>query len=143
MHRNKKRVICSGHGPIFCGKQYKSPWEDVWIRWKERRKTKYHAPVLISLPLARFDLSVAEELVKKYPEEKEFRDDLVSLQGIISTLEAGAYYIKDFDKFPTLYTPKDYIDQAEAEKLLSMLLIEHKNLKFDWRRPKIVVTPMG
>ena len=40
----QKRIRCFGHGPIFTGPQYKSPWEDVWLRWKGKPgRAVYHA----------------------------------------------------------------------------------------------------
>jgi len=40
----QKRIRCFGHGPIFAGPQYKSPWEDVWLRWKGKPgRTVYRA----------------------------------------------------------------------------------------------------
>jgi hypothetical protein len=36
MAGQRKRIVAVCYGPIAFGPQYRSPWEDVWIRWKAK-----------------------------------------------------------------------------------------------------------
>lgn len=45
----QKRIRCYCHGPIAFGSRYKSPWEDVWLKWKGKpgRAVYRAAPTLM------------------------------------------------------------------------------------------------
>ena len=56
MAGQRKRIVAICYGPIAFGPQYRSPWEDVWIRWKAKpgRRLYYAAPTLFTNALHPF-----------------------------------------------------------------------------------------
>lgn len=147
---SRKRVLCSCHGPIAFGPHYKSPWEDVWLRWKGKpgRKVYRAAPTLVCHRELYVELEMHAE-IRKGPlhplsigdiilpgtpevpmEEREswyLRDDEV-MRSMLAALERAPYAC-DWQSYPerdkglsTVYTKAAGIDRKEAERMLAYFL---------------------
>lgn len=149
----KVNVLCTG--PIAISRKYCCTWDDVWINWNVkpgRKNKKYLAPTLMSRTDIERDL---ENHKKEFEELKEKEsDDIVFIETeieydkeILQELDKGNIFIqKDMDDLiPDVVSPKEYINKDEAERMLTKLLEEWfglKNIRFKWKRPKLVVTPV-
>lgn len=149
MHPKGKLIHCRGHEPIFGDPLFKQPWTDVWIYWscKPGRRTEHIGPTLVSLPSAKQDLEITEACASKYP-NLDYTADLARERTVIQALEAGAeMHYEANSHIPQITTSKDYIDRAEAERMLRFYLKEEHNLpvvRFKWHRPTrgLIVYPM-
>lgn len=147
-----KLVKCKGHGPLqnWGWPDLLVGWEDVWISWscKPGRKTAYRGPTLIGMVDLKSEIYFHGELVKEYPEEPSYQEDLDSLLSAKEQLLAGKPFVveggnKNCD---SIYTAKDWINRAEAEKMLAYYLRETegmKDVRFKWVRAKRLVMPMS
>jgi hypothetical protein len=75
MAGQRKRIVAVCYGPIAFGPQYRSPWEDVWIRWKAKpgRRLYYAAPTLICRAELLADLKWTRERNRLRPELADSR----------------------------------------------------------------------
>jgi len=123
--------------------RYQSPWEDVWIRWREKRKRKYAGTTLMGMKSLEFDLRCYTETETEY-EGKD--DDAKETQKLIERVKWHRIW-HDVDgptDVPDIYTSDDYITRAIAERMIAFYLGEdHGHLKFRWKRPAIMVVPVG
>jgi len=139
-----KKITVKCYGPIGINKTYQSSWEDVWLSWTDKpgRKKYYLAPCLCS----------KTDLKRDYQIELELKED-----GILSFLKQTedalkfvnnnkiyVYVHNDYKNIPTIYSPKDFIDRAEAERMISevMKLHGYDSIICKWKRPKTVIIPM-
>lgn len=142
-----KRVRCLGHGPIFAGSHYRSGWEDVWLRWKGKPgRTIYRAaPCLISSGDLRGEIESCRWMLERHPGkyDRHYQQDIAANEAILARLTEAPYWADDAD-CPNVYTRTDYIDRAEAERMIAWFLADRygvKRPKLDWQRPEIVVIP--
>lgn len=154
----RKRVVCTGHGPIFFGPQYRSPWEDVWVRWRRGKPSAgpgHVGPCLQSANELRAEIRMHED-IRNRPDDADLRikglswssstfaerqgwyrtDDAVAEQ-VLGELETQPY-ADDGDKWPSakskpslanIYTKANGIDRAEAERMLAYYLEKHYGLR--------------
>ena len=135
MNSSKKKIRCTCYGPIACGKEYVSPWEDVWISWKERRKTKRAALTVIGTEHTKSEYEMAQE---HYEETGEawWIDEASKNWPFPRGIE---YFIFEGNN---IYCNKQYINRNTTEEMIAAFLgmkIEH--LKFEWKRPKFIIIP--
>ena len=116
MPRQNKRVLAVCYGPIAFGPHYKSPWEDVWLRWKGKpgRRRYYSAPTLICRAELVADLEHHRDRHKKRPEL--YAGDIAHDEAMLLALERSAHVVDDWDP-PNVYTRAVGIDRAEAERI--------------------------
>lgn len=121
MPRQRKRVIAICYGPIAFGPHYKSPWEDVWLRWKGKpgRRCYHSAPTLIWRAELLADVKRHRERQKKRP--KWYADDIAHDEAMLYVLEDSPYAVDDWNP-PNVYTRAIGMDRAEAERMLAFLL---------------------
>jgi hypothetical protein len=150
MQPKGKLVHCKGHEPIFIQPSFKQPWADVWINWaaKPGRKRMRCGPTLVSLPSAKQDLELTKRCADENP-SLDYAEDLEREEIIVTVLEAGAeiHCDKSLSGIPQITTSKDYIDRAEAERMLRFYLEQEHKLsvvRFKWHRPThgLIVMPM-
>lgn len=145
MPRQRKHVIAVCHGPIAFGPHYKSPWEDVWLRWKGKpgRRRYYSAPTLICRAELVADLEWHHRLPKKGAQLQS--SDTAHNEAMLQALERSPHVVDDWDP-PNVYTRAVGIDRAEAERMLAFLLeCRHGvlNPKFEWKKTDFCITPTG
>ena len=143
MARRRKRIVAVCYGPIAFGPQYRSPWEDVWIRWKAKpgRRLYYAAPTLICRAELLADLKWTRERQRKRPQLADITHD----EAMLAALEVSPYAADDCDP-PNVYTRANGISRAEAERMLAFLLERRhgiRNPKFHWRKTGFCITPTG
>jgi len=126
------KVIVNCFGPIAFGQDYQSPWEDVWLQWTTkpgRRKIRW-APCLVSRSYA----NAAQEFDPDYYSQP--------LQAVAS----GDIFIVDPKSETTeIFTPADYVDRAEAERMITTLVTAISGpqpVRFKWKRPKLFIQPV-
>lgn len=150
------KVVVDCFGPINQSRKAKSLWEDVWLTWrvKPKRKNKKHVePTLISKKDLERDIRLHKEELEDCKKENEtntiidfIKKDLSRNLKILDELEKGNIYIEynPNDNIPNIYTPKDYIDKNEAERMCKKLLEEYydlQNIIFKWKRSNLVIIP--
>lgn len=144
--RKHIQAIC--HGPIAFGVQYKSPWEDVWLRWhgKPGRTRYYLGPTLCCEAELIADLEMNIECQRKHP-EYDYSEDIDGSRRMLQDLRGSRFASELVGGTPGIYTKANGIDRKEAEAMLAFMLekrFDIKNPKFDWRRQTdFCVSPMG
>lgn len=141
-----KKITVDCYGPIAVGRKYQSPWEDVWLSWKAKpgRKKYYLAPCLIGKIDAEQSHELNLECVKIHP-DTNWTEEIEQSKAAVEATSLGKIFIADPESaIPNVYTPKDFIDRAEAEKMIACLMKLHgvKNIKCVWRKPRFIVVPM-
>jgi hypothetical protein len=132
----KKRILTICHGPIALGLQYKSPWEDVWLRWKGKpgRRRYSSAPTLVCRAELIADLESDRCLQNK--RSAASAGDIEHDKAMLDELECAPYAVDDWDP-PNVYTRANGINRAEAERMLAFLLERRYkvlNPKFEWKK---------
>lgn len=159
----QKRIRCFCHGPIAAGPQYKSPWEDVWLRWKGKpgRRVYHAAPCLSCSAEIQPELDSHQRIrdrdekadpvknlvtgldlpeVTKEERASWYLEDDARLRTAQKTLETQPYYVdppwpgKEAKHLEQVYTNAKGIDRAEAERMLAFYLAE----VFGIKNPKFV-----
>ena len=143
MAGQRKCILAICYGPIAFGPQYRSPWEDVWIRWKAKpgRRLYYAAPTLICLAELLADLQRTRERHRKRPRPEDIAHD----EAMLTALEVSPHAADDYDP-PNVYTRAIGINRSEAERMLAFWLGRRhgiKNPKFEWRKTDFCITPTG
>jgi hypothetical protein len=144
----RKHIQLRCHGPVAVSRRNESPWEDVWLRWRDRPgRPRRLGPVLIGRLDLEEDIEFTKSLIESYPDTQEFRDELVEKELALREVQTGAFAVSGSAKDGSfaLYTPAEWITQREAERMIGWYLATHhgiKNPKFKWRRPKYVIIPM-
>jgi hypothetical protein len=143
MAGQRKRIVAVCYGPIAFGPQYRSPWEDVWIRWKAKpgRRLYYAAPTLICRAELLADLKRTRERHRKRPRLADITHD----EAMLAALEVSPHAADGCDP-PNVYTRANGINRAEAERMLAFWLERRhgiKNPKFGWRKTDFWITPTG
>lgn len=141
----QKRITCRGHCPIFVDPDYKQPWADVWIRFKARPGRAFEfGPTLMTKQDVEAHLKITEECQAEHP-EFDYGKDIADARRALAALEVSDVYVDpEIHHGPEIYTSRDGIDRNEAERMLSAFVARYgyKNLKFVWKRPKIVAVPV-
>lgn len=136
---SQKRVRLFCHGALSAGPQYQTHWEDVWLRWKGKpgRKLYYAGPCLCTRADLESHLVIDRDLVRQYPGGWHDKNVAVS-ETLLAILDRQAFAVDDYD-CPNVYTNADFIDRAEAERMLVWFLKERHgvtNPKFVWQKNK-------
>ena len=143
MAGQRKRILAICYGPIAFGPHYRSPWEDVWIRWKAKpgRRLYYVAPTLICRAELLADLKRTRERHRKRPRLQDITHD----EAMLAALDVSPHAADDYDP-PNVYTRATGINRAEAERMLAFLLERQygiKHPKFEWKKTDFCITPTG
>lgn len=150
--RQRKHIRVRCYGPIAVDKSYESPWEDIWLRWRDRPGRARKATVTIcGRGNLENDIDIQEKCLADAVREKkdyatECAADLAKLRGLLAKLttpESTALYPHDDDDgCPDIYCGKEMLTRAEAERVMAQWLEQKhglRNLKFCWRRPRYMV----
>jgi len=141
---SKKTIKIKSHSHCAIYADYKTPWEDVWLELKVRRKKIYLAPCILSLSSLKSDIEIEKEISQIRPYSK----DLKRLLHILNELSSGCkYYIEDFeDTTPNIYVGKEAIDRKAIEYALDFYLRQLGHLKseprFEWVKPRLCTISM-
>ena len=150
----KKVVRVSGHSSIHAKRNTKELWCDVWLRFKDRRKTVLLAPCLNSFRYLLMDLDFAKDIQRQDNERPNNHEsklgaqdaldlDLEVLAGqrIINDLKNGATAVVEGQAFiEEVYTMHDLIDRAAANEMILEYLHQKgynkNNIKVVWDKYK-------
>jgi hypothetical protein len=136
-----KLITVRCYDPIAVDKTYRQPWSDLWISFtsKPGRRRYAFAPTLVSLPALKQDLQMALDVndAAEAADCERIMQLLNEDDGL--DIERGAN-----EDQPTIYTSREYIDRAEAQRMISYFLgtLGYANCRFKWLRPKIVLIPV-
>ena len=143
-----KRITVTCYGPIAHDPRNESPWEDVWIRWRNRPgRPVYEGPVLCTAAGLESDISINRECAKTHP-ELEWDAEYAELQTHLATVQADGYAHSDGGRYntPEIWTLRGSIDRGEAERMLAWHLLKRHGIRqpnFKWRRPRYFIGPIG
>lgn len=144
-----KKITVSCCGPIALGKRnnYEVPWEDVYLSWSGKPKGKKYriAPVIVSKTDAEHEYKLLKELQEENP-DYDFSEEINILENALKHIkEYNQIYIHDpNDPLCAIYTPKEYIDRKEAERMIRELMVNHygfNEIICKWKRPRLVILP--
>jgi len=127
----------------------RQPWSDVRISFVEEPggQTIEFEPTLVSRARLERDLDFERDYRRKHPRE-DGSATIERLATIVEHFNNGAEFYVDIkstnDKIPEIYTSHEFIDQAEAERMLVHFLETQgiKNIGFQWIWPDIVCPPI-
>jgi len=140
---HKKTIRVSCYGPIALYPEYMSPWEDIWITYKVRRKKVHKGPCFI----AGVDDEIEKEnffIEKLGHTDREILDDLLAIK---KRFDAGEkYVIQNDDDMPNIYINCDGLTKKEVEKAIEWYLRKKDVLesipRFRWNKPKFIAIPV-
>jgi hypothetical protein len=126
----------------------RQPWSDVRISFipEPGGETIQFEPTLVSHARLERDLNFAREHQRKHPDDNS--ETIERLAKIAEHFNNGAEFYVDNkstdDKIPEIYTSHEFIDQAEAERMLTHFLGTRgiKDVGFLWIWPDIVCPPI-
>ena len=143
-------MIC--YGPISCGYQYKSPWEDVWIEYfSGKRRLKSEGPCIIGAWDIQNQINMQEDLIKENP---GWRDEYIkNLYRVKDEFSQGNMFaLLDVEMktgTPDIFVNQELIDRKSAEEAVKWYLIKKGVLKseprFRWKKPDrdFIITPVS
>jgi hypothetical protein len=143
----RKVVRCFGHGVIHAGPHYQTHWQDVWLRWKGKPGQKVYraAPCIVTRADLEADLVTDEVWAANYPEGHSFKENCKKqveyTKRMLAILDTQPFARDDYD-CPNVYTNAEFIDRAEAERMLAWYLLDAhgvKNPKFDWEKADFII----
>ncbi|MFW6242878.1 MAG: hypothetical protein ACOC2W_01855 [bacterium] len=139
-----KKITVGTWSPIAVHKWYESIWDDVQLSWsvKPGRSVRKISPMLGSKKDAENEY---KDLIDMQNESSDFdySEEINNIKKIIDYMnEYNEIYIEDpDDPITEVYTPKDYIDKKEAERMIAKLMKHYgfDEIRCKWKRPKIFV----
>lgn len=145
-----KKIRCRCYGWIATTRSAKSPWEDVWLRWKGKpgRRTYTAAITLKCRAEVLVDQQYGRELQAEDPDSGFWPTNVAETERMLAAL-AKETYIVGPDADPTyIYTSANGIDRAEAERMLAFFFRQRHGIgspQFKWNRLKAgpAVIPLG
>ena len=142
-----KEIKVKCYGPITLSSNYESPWEDVWLSWKGKpgRKKYYLGPCLSSKTDAESEHEINLECQEKHP-DIEWDEEIEKSRETLEVINNGEIYIDDnHSTIPNVYSPKEFINRKEAERMIVKLLETRgvKNIKCNWLKPKMIIVPIS
>src|SRR6185503_20270747 len=135
--------------PMGRDRSVRQPWSDVRISFvaEQGGATIEFEPTLVSRARLERDLNFEREYQRKHPRE-DGSDTIDRLASVVEQFNNGAEFYVDSkstdDKIPEIYTSREFIDQAEAEKMLAHFLETQRitEVAFQWIWPEIVCGPL-
>lgn len=133
-----KKITVKCYGPIAVGREHRSSWEDVWLSWtgKPGRKKYYLGPTLVSRTALEQDHQINIKC--------RFNDEIVRTSEVLKQVLAGNSWVDwSNPNIPTIYSPKEWIDRDEAERMIGELMLHHgfTSIRCKWKRPKMIIIP--
>lgn len=137
-----KKILVRCHSPLAVDRKCDVEWSDVWLSWTDKpgRKKYYLAPCLCSKSSLDLDIEVQNKCTADYP-DLDWRDETEMLAKASEAVGAGRIYIEDSPNgTPTIYSPMEYINRDEAERMIAevMKLHGYNDIVCKWKRTKIV-----
>jgi len=149
----KKTIKLYCHGPIAFGSQYRSPWEDVWIKYfSGKRKKVSEGPCIISRSDLQGQIDFHERRSESADSEwrREIVEDLLRVKSEFSQGNKFALMDPDMETAtPDIYVNEEFVDKKLAEEAIEWYLKKKGVLKdkprFQWDKPdrSFVITPVG
>ncbi|MFW6046953.1 MAG: hypothetical protein ACOCP4_04115 [Candidatus Woesearchaeota archaeon] len=139
-----KKITVKSVSPIAAHRWYETLWDDVFLSWscKPGRSVYKIAPMIGSrkdLEYQYEDMIKLQKNASDYDYSKEINDIKKALDYINSY---NKIYIENpNDPITEIYTPREYIDKNEAEKMISELMKHYgfNEIRCKWKRPKMFV----
>lgn len=138
-----KRVRCMTSVPLRMS-GVEVIWADVWLRYKGKpgRKVYWLSPCLEAAADIDRELEIYAECAREYP-DSDYSEEIRHIEEIREKLKQADFVISGEGACLSVYTSKDMIDRAEAERMLRWLLAENgiRRTKLQWNKPKIYCWP--
>lgn len=148
----KKTIKLISYSPLRYGESV--GWDDMYLRFKMRRKTVKLAPCLISREHLVSDIKMHERFANESNKfVAEYQKDVANMQEMLRQVDSNGYAIdakpdsvfkpnKDF-VLANVYTKANWIDKKESERMITWYLGEfgltNLNFRFDWIKEKFIV----
>jgi hypothetical protein len=141
-----KKITVSCSGPIALSPKNQSPWEDVWLYWtgKPGRKRYCLGPWLCSKSHTEREYKSCLAF-QADNHDLDYSEEIKQYGTALEAIRLGNIHIEDPNgKMPNIYTPAEFIDRVEAERLIAFLMKLHgfENIHCKWLKPKMVIIPV-
>ena len=160
MRVKKKRILLKCYSPLSIDPTAECGWDDVWLVFKNRRKTIYLGPCVHGLEDLKRDIEINEHIINEEksvikPDKELINEVQVDLDKNLDTLkrlttnESVVWF--DYPDNPgcsEIYINVPLIKQSDVEKAIHFYLTKKGYLKagavakFIWQRPRIFCYPM-
>ena len=140
MSKKTIRMIC--FGSIAFDPKSESPWEDVWLRYKVKRKLVCEGPCFVSRQALDGDIWRAERYVAQTKE-------LAFLIGVRDLFDSGGEFAADnwTSGLPNIYVNYKHLCRRDIEAATEWYLREKGVLKSDarfrWNKPDFFAFPVS
>jgi len=138
---SKKQVRVRCYGPIAYGKQYSSPWEDLFIMYKTGPgKSHYFWLTVVGMSDLLKELKTVQELNEEF--SGAYVEEIKEFEDILKILSFQDFHVDK--EFKNIYSNKDLIDKKESNRLISefMKIKGFSNIHCRWKNPGFCITPM-
>lgn len=140
-----KKIELNCYGPIAVDKTAECLWEDVYMYWTQKpgRKKKRVWAVLD----AKVNIKKDIDGYKRMNEDGvvDVSEEIDEMEEILKEVEKGEIFVRiEDDDYVDIYTPKDFINREEAEKMMTEYLRKigmNNELRFKWRRTNFIIMP--
>lgn len=156
---NKKTIRMFCHGPAALGPEYRSPWEDVWLQYKVRRRVVKEGPCFMGLAALYSDIWIEREMLKKTGEmskrkgcadwQEHHEKRLNEYLEIKRHLETEPFYCDNWERsVNNIYIAgKSEIGRRDIEEATAWYLRKKGVLKseprFRWNKPDFIACPVS
>jgi hypothetical protein len=146
------RVIC--HEPIAVSRQARQRWADVYLRFttKPGRRIVRLGPTLMARADLLNSIESAQRMLSAEPHARHASDHAEWIrenEALLERLAREPRFVETGDAahrhgIPNVYTRAMWIDRAEAEAMLRVVLRDYgiTACRFDWRRPTFIANPV-
>lgn len=143
---SKKTIRCFCLSPILCG--YSVGWDDVWLRFKSKRKIVKLAPCISGLDDLKYEISECQYMALHFPQyqdSKEYYDAVLSADRRFKDGESYFYYEPEFG-FPTIFVNKKHLVKKDFENAITWYLERKGYLcsepRFQWKKYRAYSVPV-
>ncbi len=149
MSKKTIRMFC--YGPITLSPKYESPWEDVWIKYHQRRKVISEGPCVVGTIELDSQIRLEESLMKDHPSEwrDEHLKDLLRIKSEFS--EGNRFALLDLTMqsgTPDIFVNQEWITRSTAEEAIAWYLRKKGVLKTNprfrwWKNKDLIISPVS
>jgi len=139
-----KKITINSVSPLAVHKWYETIWDDVYLSWsvKPGRSIRKIAPMIGSRKDLEYEYKDMIDMQNESP-DFDYSEEINNFKKIIDYMnDYNEIYIEDpDDPITEIYTPKDYIDKKEAERMIAKLMKYYgfNEIRCKWKRPKMFV----
>lgn len=128
---NLKRILIQSHSLHAIERNFENLWDDIWLRFKQRRRTIRLAPCVLASAMIDWEIEHCLEALKEHEEKaliaNEEVEDLFGTEIPVNHLELAEFYRQELAKWRSLKNgfnggAEIIIDRGEDKDALEIFL---------------------